>query len=126
MLLPKNHLIRPANYLERAFDTNPDDHENKFDRYTVLFKCGSCRTETESERLMIKGNRIKDTIPLKGINRAEFFERCDQLRTERRLGTPFFMEHRCSNCDQNHLILFGAAEWQPGRDVIELGGIYLY
>ena len=126
MLIPSSKLIRPTDYFVRAFDTNPHDRVNVFHQYTIQFECGACDDEIESDPLMIKGERVEPAIQLKEIDRQGFFARCVRLSSDRQLGTPFTMERACASRGQNHLILFGATEWQPGRDVIELGGIFLY
>ncbi len=125
MLLPKSHLVRPADYFVTAFDTNPFDTVNKLDAFTIVFKCGACKQEIESEPLMQKGGSLPKDPLWSGIDEVEFAERCRRLDEDRSMSLLLTMEQACTACHQNFVILFGYTEWQPGRDVIELGGVYL-
>ena len=125
MLLDKNSLIEPAEYFIRAFDNKPH-LPNRFGAYAVEFKCGSCDQSIRSDPLVPKAKYVGPDIPLFNIDSGEFLEVCERLRVERKLGTPQWVEQACPHCGHNHLILFGAAEWQPARYVIELGAIFEY
>ena len=125
MLLPTCHLIRPNDYFITAFDTKPFDTVNTIDRFTIKFKCGSCKSEIESDPLMVRGRSLPNDRPLSGVDKLEFAERCRRLTEDRDMSLLLIMEQVCSTCADNHLILFGYTEWQPGRDMLEIGSIYL-
>ncbi len=125
MLLPKHHLVRPTDYFVTAFDTKPFDKVNKLHTFTIVFKCGACEQEVESVPLMQKGRSLDNDRPLNGIDKVEFSERCRRLYEERSMSLLLTMDQPCTTCNQNHLILFGYTEWQPSRDMLELGGVYL-
>lgn len=121
-ILTKRNLVIPEAYWINAYDGLEDD----FWKYSITFRCTNCDEIIHSVPFIEIGEYTDiESINLNSIDKHEYNRRCKKVKSKRQLEPSHFIQE-CGACNNAYLICYGAIEWQPGRYVIELAGIYEY